>query len=200
MESPRLVFIIIILIFNLKNIQTCTFKINEINVDDPQKEELGEYIELKKINCGNEQPSLEPYLLIIVKEYEQQYNNPIVVFSADLSASTYPRSSQFFVIGAPSINPHLTFNSAQVSYRKKFRTPLQIDLQLKIDYEKKQLNDAIENGNKVPLSILLLKENNVKQVGLKQLIMTVPEVNRRSKGFSKPVAINDDLAQIIKIH
>src|SRR5271156_5324289 len=90
----------------------------------------------KELNCGDEIPNLESYLIIIVKEYEEQYQKAIVVFSADLSTSTFPQSSQYFVIGSPSTNPDLSFSSASVSYRTKFLTPLQIELQLKKDYEK----------------------------------------------------------------
>ena len=187
------------LLLFFQNVLTCTLRLNEINVDDPEKEETAEFIELKKINCGIEKPSLESYLVIIIKEYEEQFKRPIVVFSADLSKSTFPQSSEYFIIGTPSINPHLPFTSASVSYRSKFRTPLQIELQLKVDYEKKQLHDVIENGNKVPLAILLLKENTGRQLGIKQLAITLPEANRRSKVFPKPIVINDILAQVIKM-
>src|SRR5271156_4244389 len=149
----------------------------------------------KELNCGDEIPNLESYLVIIVKEYEEQYQKAIVVFSADLSTSIFPQSSQYFVIGSPSTNPDLSFSSASVSYRTKFLTPLQIELQLKKDCEKKQLHDVIENGNKVPLTIMLLKENNGRQLGIKQLVMTIPAPNRNSKAFVTPLVINDNLGE-----
>ena len=48
------------------------------------------------------------------------------------------------------------------------------------------------------MAILLLKENNGRQLGVKQLIMTLPEAIRKSKAFAKPLVINDDLAEVIK--
>jgi hypothetical protein len=179
-------------------ISSCSLRLNEINVDGPEKEESAEFIELKKVNCETNTPSMEYYYIIIVKEYDSNFNKPIIVFSADLTKTIFPQSSEFFVIGAPSINPDLSFSSNHVTFRKKFRTPLQIALQLQIDYEKRQLTDAIENGNQVPLAVMLLKENDAKQLGAKQLMMPFPEATRRSKVFAKPIVITDEYGTIIK--
>jgi hypothetical protein len=197
MKVLKLIFIY--LFFDiLPNALTCSLIINEINLDDPNKSEKFEFIELKKIKCADQKPSLKLYSIIIIKELEDQFKKPIIVFSADLSLSTFRDTSEYFVIGSPSLNPDLPFSSESVRYRKKFRTPLQIDLQLKNDYLTKQLEDVIENGNKVPLAIILLKEKDGQQVGVKQLMMPFPEASRRSKIFAQHLVVNDELAGIIK--
>ena len=192
------VFLILLFLCFSKTALFCTLRINEMNIDSPSKEAINEFIKLKKINCVNQKPPIQLYS-IIIKQYEENYHKLMIVFSADLSLSTFPEASDYFVIGSPSINPDLSFSREPVKYKKKFRTPVQIDLGLKTEYLTKQLQDVIENGNKVPLAVLLLKENNAKQLGVKQLMMPFPDATRRSKVFAKSLIINDDLAEIIKL-
>jgi len=187
-------FTVLFLFFVVKEARCCRIVLNELNIDGPRGNEYLEYFELKKINCYSQTPSLQFHLLLVLKEFEASSNGPVVIFSADFNNSIFPQSSSFYVIGPPLIKPNLAFDNDNVRYRKKFRTPMQLALNLKAEYETSQLKDVIENGNKVPLAVVLLHGKTY----LNKLIMPFPKPLRQEKVFAKSIVINSELEDIIK--
>lgn len=98
-----LLLIVLPLLCGAAGKKPCSVVINELNSDDPGMHEFDEFIELKAVQCvKNKQPSLRPYMLIIVEEYNKRVKGPAVVFSADLYHQSFKGSERFFVIGSPS--------------------------------------------------------------------------------------------------
>ena len=92
----------------------CSLVINELNTHEPTFWDFSEYIELRAVECSANQPNLNPYLLLIIQGSNPVANGPAIVFSADLNRKVMPKGSDYFLIGADSLEPNLPFSDGMV--------------------------------------------------------------------------------------
>ena len=113
----------------------CQLLINEVNFDNPNVPEFNEFIEFKKKGCTVQQSAnlLQSYMVILIKEYEESSNFPVIVLTVDLQKLKFVWSSDFLVIGSPNkkLNPSINFQNEIIVYNGKlFKTRVGVDLGL----------------------------------------------------------------------
>jgi len=194
-------FIILQFLFFPSISSTCKVLLNELNIDTPEVPEKNEFIELIAHGCNaNEKPTISYYLLVIVREYEESSRRPIIVFSANLQNAIFATNSQFYVIGAPNdfVNPDLSLSDESVLYRNKFGTSLQIGLNIDVNIQ--QFHDILENGNKYPMAVILLKRHDAHDTELKQLILSSSRSTNKHRPIINAIPVTLDIENIIKTH
>jgi hypothetical protein len=145
----------------------CHICINELNVDCSGEPEFHEFVELSTCDCAELQnPFLHSYFLVLIKEYEIQFNAPVIVFYTDLTeiSKLWGTNSKYFVIGSPQDKSlsNMPFEHNAVMYRGKFlRTKLQVELGLISNARSFSFYDAIENGNKANMALVLLRNDKM---------------------------------------
>lgn len=173
--------------------------INEIDVDNTGAKEIAEFIELKATTVsGKKVPSLHPYMVIIIKAFDQEAKGPVITFSADLCHSSFPSKSRYFVIGTPSekIKPDLAFSHDDVAYKYKGAKQ-----DTKITQFFKASN-VIPEGDGYPMAVILLKEE--QQIGGRGISLL--KLQTRDSKTHRPVSsvqhklLTEDLQTVINDH
>lgn len=186
---------------------SCSLRINEVNADSINKPipnygnavEMNEYIELIAVNClQGEIPEMSSYVLLIVKEFDKGTQLPTVVLSADLSNSQFSALSPYFVIGSSYLSPpaNLSFDNPSVMYLRKRVFLNNRNLQLSFVYNNLDLTDVLENGNNVPIAIMLLRRD-ISTYDVNKLLIKMPSNSIRGDVYYNSVALSDELQNII---
>ena len=150
----------------------CQLVINEINIQSEH-----EFVELRKVNCNDKVPVLQSYLVIAVKEYEEQFDHPVVIFSADLYHQKFPLNSDYFVVGRDkhATWANLLFSDSAVAFRHRGGG----------------IDNVLENGNKYPIAVILLKEDSRSSSGISMLKLATTMVakKRHKETNSMPITV-----------
>jgi len=157
--------------FSLNDLpKKCDIVLNEINTDCPGDKDFFEFIELAAVYCGNNRPSLQPYVVLLIEEYHAKLNGPAIIFSADLYHQTI-RSTNFFVIGSPNteLGPDLSFLDNAVGFQAKpqllhrGQQPAISSFFTKANAPP-QAVDVLNNGNHAPVAAILLKVLEIERL------------------------------------
>src|SRR5271156_2454427 len=167
--------LLMIIIHGSKANGECQLLINEVNFDNPDVPEFNEFIEFKKKGCTVQQSAnlLQSYMAILVKEYEESSNSPVIVLTVDFQKLKFVWSSDFLVIGSPNkkLNPSINFGNEIIVYSGKlFKTRVGVDLGLfkNVNEAPVFMKNFIDNGNKFVMGLIILKipktENGIHQL------------------------------------
>ncbi len=128
--------------------------INELNAYTGGEKTSGKFIELKHAEpCIFERssgslhgPPLQGYYVVNLRGVNNETDgNPVIDFVANLSSYHFKRNSSLFVIGNKQSKPDLLFSSGDVVFPQK------------INRRMNQSDNNIENNDKYPAAIILLK-------------------------------------------
>lgn len=207
--SIIIVFLILAMVSEQVISNDCKIIINEINQDNPEIPEFYEYIEIKKIDCSPQKfgytSLLNSYVLLLVKEFDDSSNLPVIVLSIDFKSIKYTWTSDLLVIGSPSVklSPNITFHNENVMYNGKlFKSRVGIDLGLYSDVKEAPFNmkNFLQNGNEYIMGFILVKETIRTNGGLNRLSLDYSITPRQHVKLAVVKPIDSDLETIIKAH
>ena len=173
---------------------SCSVVINELNSDVPMhggEKEHGEFIELKGNNCQRGK-TLCDYMLLLVEEYSNKLKKPQIVMSIDLYYQKLSNSG-FFVIGSSEVKGNMKFSDAGISFKEQVNSKSTIS-----SYFATSKTNAISNGNKYPMALLLLKDKGHTSKTFNNLKLSVcdPKTHRVTK--VNDIAIDEEIETILR--
>jgi len=185
--------------------ERCTLLINEINVEEPNVGDFNEYIELRQVNCpANSPPSLRPYVVLIVKEYDEIHKAPLIILSADLYHKTFKTGSQYFVIGSHSetLNPDQSFEDCAVMFGKKCKFTAKNQPSISSFFTRTSAptcaKDVLPNGSKYAMAVLLRQENRRADEGISLTRLTFRDAASKREKPEEFKVIDRAIENIIK--
>lgn len=147
MYNIKKTILIFFIIFCYSAAKDCELRLNEINSDNPSKEEQMEFIELTVFGICKTYMDLGQWRILFVKGFSTSHYKPeptVLGYISFPHGKTKPRTNGLFLIGPDELKPDISFKSNNVYLRHLFNVGT-------------SLTSFIPNGNKVPHAILLLK-------------------------------------------
>lgn len=180
----------------------CQVRINELNADTNMKNDKWEFLELRKVSCPlSEIMILDGYLILIIKEFENDFKKPSIVFTADLSTFSIPSNIEYFLIGSPHelYKPELPFSHNNVMYRnKRTRMRMQIDLNIEPTDKTFEIIDAIEDGNVYTMAVIILQLKSEFHINYKKQLLLQYRYHAKSYSYlTKAIPINNEIETVI---
>ena len=177
--------------------QPCKILINEVNIESVNEND--EFVELTTSNCNEIQPSLRNYLLLVIREYDKLLHSPVIVFSADLYQQKFGINRKFYVIGAPSVTPDLSFKSNAVVYPKKY-DQVNCKRRCQSSVDDIDVNDVLPNGNVYSNAIILLMDKSRNSDTLNKLKLSKYNPAMKRLVSVRSLAVSNELQAIIRTY